>query len=35
LIGFSIVWAALIFFVVENYLANRAVIEPIPEMGEG
>ena len=35
LIGFSIVWAALIFFVVENYLANRAGVEPIPEMGEG
>ncbi len=35
LIGFGIVWAALIFFVVENYLANRAVIQPIPEMGEG
>ena len=35
LIGFGIVWAALIFFVVENYLANRATVEPIPEMGEG
>ncbi len=35
LIGFGIVWAALIFFVVENYLASRAVIQPIPEMGEG
>ncbi|NOT05223.1 MAG: EamA family transporter RarD [Anaerolineales bacterium] len=35
LIGFGIVWAALIFFVVENYLANRVTVEPIPEMGEG
>ncbi len=35
LIGFGIVWAALIFFVVENYLANRATVDPIPEMGEG
>jgi chloramphenicol-sensitive protein RarD len=35
LIGFGIVWAALIVFVVENYLANRVTVEPIPEMGEG
>ncbi len=35
LIGFGIVWAALIFFIVENFLANRIVAEPIPEMGEG
>ncbi|MBI5945732.1 MAG: EamA family transporter RarD [Chloroflexi bacterium] len=35
LIGFGIVWAALIFFVVENYIANRAVSQPIPELGEG
>lgn len=35
LIGFGIVWAALIVFLVENYLANRTPVEPIPEMGEG
>ena len=35
LIGFSIVWLALIIFWVENYLASRMPVEPIPEMGEG
>ncbi len=35
LIGFGIVWAALIIFVIENYLAHRMPVEPIPEMGEG
>lgn len=35
LIGFSIVWLALIIFWVENYLANRLSIQPIPELGEG
>ena len=35
LIGFGIVWAALIFFILENYCANRATVEPIAEMGEG
>lgn len=35
LIGFGIVWVALIIFVVENYLAHRVAVEPIPEMGEG
>ncbi|RJP49613.1 MAG: EamA family transporter RarD [Anaerolineaceae bacterium] len=35
LIGFSIVWLALIIFWVENYLAHRAPAEPIPELGEG
>ena len=35
LIGFGIVWAALIVFLVENYLANRVPVEPLPEMGEG
>ena len=35
LIGFSIVWLALIIFWVENFLANRMPIQPIPEMGEG
>jgi chloramphenicol-sensitive protein RarD len=35
LIGFSLVWLALIFFWVENYLGNRVPVEPIPEMGEG
>ena len=35
LIGFGIVWAALLVFLVENYIANRTPVEPIPEMGEG
>lgn len=35
LIGFSIVWLALIIFWVENIMAHRAPIEPIPELGEG
>lgn len=35
LIGFSMVWLALIIFWVENYLANRVPVRPIPELGEG
>lgn len=35
LIGFSIVWLALIIFWMENYLANRVTAVPIPEMGKG
>lgn len=35
LIGFSMVWLALIIFWVENYLAKRVPVPPIPEMGEG
>jgi chloramphenicol-sensitive protein RarD len=35
LIGFSLVWLALIVFWVENYLAHRVPVQPIPEMGEG
>jgi chloramphenicol-sensitive protein RarD len=35
LIGFSLVWLALIIFWVENYLASRAPVQPIPELGEG
>jgi chloramphenicol-sensitive protein RarD len=35
LIGFGIVWTALAIFLVENYLANRTPVEPLPEMGEG
>ena len=35
LIGFSIVWIALIIFWVENFVANRSPVEPIPELGEG
>jgi chloramphenicol-sensitive protein RarD len=34
-IGFGIVWVALVIFWVENFLANRMPVEPIPEMGEG
>lgn len=35
LIGFGIVWLALIIFWVENIIAHRTPIEPIPELGEG
>lgn len=35
LIGFSLVWLALIIFSVESYLANRVPAQSIPEMGEG
>jgi len=35
LIGFSLVWLALIIFWVENYLAYRVPVQPIPELGEG
>ena len=35
LIGFSIVWIALIMFWVENYLAHRMPVEPVAELGEG
>lgn len=35
LIGFGLVWIALIIFWVESYLANRIAVRPIPELGEG
>lgn len=35
MIGFGLVWVALIIFWVENYLASRVPVSPIPEMGEG
>ncbi|MDP1546056.1 MAG: EamA family transporter RarD [Anaerolineales bacterium] len=35
LIGFSIVWLALIIFWVENIMAHRPPMQPIPEPGEG
>ena len=35
LVGFIIIWIALILFWVENYLSHRTPIEPIPELGEG
>lgn len=34
-IGFGIVWLALIIFWVENFIAHRTPVEPIPELGEG
>lgn len=34
LIGFSLVWLALIIFWVETYLSSRMPIRPIPKMGE-
>lgn len=35
LIGFSLVWIALVIFWVENYLASRVPVQPIAELGEG
>jgi chloramphenicol-sensitive protein RarD len=35
LVGFGLVWLALIIFGLENYLANRVPVQPIPELGEG
>lgn len=35
LIGFGIVWVALIIFLAENYIASRQPVELLPEMGEG
>lgn len=35
LIGFALVWAALIMFWVENLIVHRNPVEPIPELGEG
>ena len=35
LVGFGIVWVALVTFWVENYLSRRVPVEPIPELGEG
>jgi chloramphenicol-sensitive protein RarD len=35
LIGFGIVWLALIIFAAESYFANRVPVQPIPELGEG
>ncbi len=35
LIGFGIVWLALIIFVLENRYAHRVPPPPIPELGEG
>jgi chloramphenicol-sensitive protein RarD len=35
LIGFGIVWMALLIFLVENYFARRVPVEPLPELGEG
>lgn len=35
LVGFGLVWLALIIFWVENYWSSRVPVEPIPEMGEG
>jgi len=34
LIGFSLVWLALIIFWAENYWASRLPVQPIPEMGD-
>ncbi|HEY6072309.1 MAG TPA: EamA family transporter RarD [Anaerolineales bacterium] len=35
LIGFGMVWLALAIFWLENFLAHRVPVQPIPEMGEG
>ena len=34
LIGFGIVWVALIIFWLESFFAHRAAAQPIPELGE-
>jgi chloramphenicol-sensitive protein RarD len=34
LIGFGIVWVALVIFWVENIIAHRTPVKPIPELGE-
>lgn len=34
LIGFGLVWVALAIFALENHLANRVPMQPIPELGE-
>ena len=34
LIGFSLVWLALLIFWAENYWASRTPVQPIPEMGD-
>jgi chloramphenicol-sensitive protein RarD len=33
-IGFGFVWVALIVFAIENYVARRVALQPMPEMGE-
>ncbi|MBM3125137.1 MAG: EamA family transporter RarD [Chloroflexi bacterium] len=35
LVGFGIVWLALILFAMESFVANRQSVQPIPELGEG
>jgi chloramphenicol-sensitive protein RarD len=35
LIGFSLVWIALIIFWIENFIYHRMLVEPVPELGEG
>ncbi len=35
LVGFSIVWVALVIFWVESYIAHRMPVEPVAELGEG
>lgn len=35
LIGFALVWLALIIFWAENYLSNRVPVEAVPEIGKG
>lgn len=35
LIGFGLVWLALIIFWAENYFANRVPVEAVPEVGKG
>ena len=35
LVGFSLVWLALIIFWVENYLAQRVPVQQVPGLGKG
>jgi chloramphenicol-sensitive protein RarD len=35
LVGFSLVWLALLLFWFESYRARREAVQPVPELGEG
>jgi len=35
LVGFMLVWLALLLFWLESYRARRVVVDPVPELGEG
>lgn len=35
LLGFSIVWLALVIFWAESFIYHRFLVQPVPELGEG